>query len=59
MNEAATRGAIVKALDGCLLTDAEMEVYETARGGVRCDCFAVVYLYIAWTAWRRKIVVFV
>ena len=35
MNEAATRGAIVKALDGCLLTDAEMEVYEKARGEVR------------------------
>lgn len=35
MTEAATRGAIVKALDECLLTDAEMDVYEEARGGVR------------------------
>eukprot|EP00752_Nemacystus_decipiens_P004175 g3817.t1 len=32
MNEAATKGAIVKALDECLLTDAEMEVYGRARG---------------------------
>eukprot|EP00903_Cladosiphon_okamuranus_P018046 g16607.t1 len=32
VNEAATRGTIVKALDECLLTDAEMKVYEEARG---------------------------
>lgn len=31
MNEGATRGAIVKALDECLLTDQEMEVYEGVR----------------------------
>ncbi|CAM9393661.1 unnamed protein product [Hapterophycus canaliculatus] len=31
MNEEPIRGAIVKALDECLLTDQEMEVYEGAR----------------------------
>ncbi|CBN79903.1 conserved unknown protein [Ectocarpus siliculosus] len=31
MCEESTRGPIVKALDGCLLTDEEMEVYESVR----------------------------
>ncbi|CAN0257884.1 unnamed protein product [Ectocarpus sp. 6 AP-2014] len=31
MCEESTRGPIVKALDGCLLTDKEMEVYESVR----------------------------
>ncbi len=31
MNDEATRGPIVKALDSCLLTDQEMKVYEETR----------------------------
>lgn len=35
MCEESTRGPIVKALDGCLLTDKEMKVYESIRREVR------------------------
>lgn len=32
VNDPVTRGSVYSALDDCLLTDAEMAVYEDARG---------------------------